>query len=213
VPPLESAEERWITTFFDYVDARVSFLSSLWHDGRQDEALTLCCCYLDALAKSVYRDVTSGAERFARLLIEYASDDLFRAHNAKTFRRWVEGQGANFKQKFGHSAARISACIGDPESRLLTPNAFHEYAVSALGQVDYERISRHLWRGSTGWVIYKHLRSPFVHSFWGPGAVVMGPSDVPEEERELVSFPRLHAELQALSASFRSRSLRDQRLP
>ena len=45
----DSKKLQYIEIWFDDFDDRVQFLVQLWEDGRQDEALTLCCAYIDAI--------------------------------------------------------------------------------------------------------------------------------------------------------------------
>ncbi len=62
-------------TFFDDLEQRAAFLAELFDGGRQDEALTLCCCYIDGLGGLLYgRSCTGSARNFSRILREHGGE-------------------------------------------------------------------------------------------------------------------------------------------
>jgi hypothetical protein len=44
-----SGKARYIRAYFDDLQGRIAFLGELYGMGRKNEALMLCCCYIEAL--------------------------------------------------------------------------------------------------------------------------------------------------------------------
>ena len=67
--------------FFQDLGRRIAFAQEL-HDQRHDnEAMLLCCCYIDGLANNLYPDDDGSHRNFVRDIGEYgATEWLTRIH-------------------------------------------------------------------------------------------------------------------------------------
>lgn len=197
------AKLEFINAYFDDKRERVEFLAELWRGGRQDEALTLCCCYIDAFANQYYHEIEGSAKCFVTMLIEHGGEDVFSLHSAVSFVRWLENAT---RKEFVAAAKTLRARPAEELRRLLPQKDFEAYVGQLYAQNDFRRLQKELWRGSVAFVIYEHLRNPFVHRLAGSGAVSLGPDD--DSKRE-IGFPTLYKALTRIQSMVHEVSTRE----
>jgi len=181
--------------FFDDLEPKAAFCLELFEGGRQDEALTLCCCYIDGLAHYSYGDSPQrSAFNFARILREHGEEKDLDLVSALALVRHLEED----RPKLAPLAAAIRKYMGASLGDLTTQPQLEARLTSFLPGKDMERLTPHLWRGSLAHIAYKRLRVPFVHAISGPGAVVVGTSDHRDPAGIHIDFRMLHRALVAI---------------
>jgi len=73
-----------IEAYFDDLEERIEFLNQLNQGGRKDEALMLCCCYIEAIGSRKYYHSDRKGKNFAKILEKASENTLFSMiHPAK----------------------------------------------------------------------------------------------------------------------------------
>lgn len=138
------AKKYFIETFFDDLDGKVRFVEELYSQGRRDEAIMLCCVYLDGLGNFLSGSSAGSAENFCRVLIDHSREEVFGFILPHRLAERVPWKSA---PTGGHGAL-------DPALRALPKlEAFVESELVAtlttkVPESTLRWLERHLWRGS-----------------------------------------------------------------
>jgi hypothetical protein len=65
---------------------RWGFLKELYDGNHTDEALMLCCCYIEALGSRQYHDTHRKWKKYCRILEEFSGNNLFALIHPKQLR-------------------------------------------------------------------------------------------------------------------------------
>src|SRR5215510_14342001 len=90
--PFESRSVDDIKAFFEVLSEKVAFLRQLFDSSRQDEAMTLCCVYIDALGQALYFPDKRSALNFVRALREYGGQPYLDLFHPAGLVRWLKTQ-------------------------------------------------------------------------------------------------------------------------
>ena len=90
-----------IKAYYDDLGMRISFLKDLSNDGHMNEALMLCCCYIEALGSRQYHDSDRKAKNYSKILEEYSCNEIFALIHPKQLKNVLTNQklfNANFSK-------------------------------------------------------------------------------------------------------------------
>jgi hypothetical protein len=192
----------YIAAFFDDLERKVAFLQELWVDGRQDEALTLCCCYIDGLGSRAATEDHGSARGFVDVLLEHGGEPSLGLYLPLALRRFFQEQDT---KKYNAAGDAIEAALGDSLRTLVSESELAAALRAKLDVATFVLAEKNLWRCSVAAIVYKWVRSPSVHSLGGPSAVVVGSTGTPPREVS-VGFPVLYPVLQRIVGVMRERS-------
>ena len=162
---LDSGKRTYIDAFFQYHRQRAERLLQLWEQGHQDDALTLCCCYLDGLAKFAYHPSGRSAYNFVALLREHGAQPALALCSPLALVRWMERQGGWRAIAGKRLRPRLDVSI----TKLFREDDLKALLRTHLSSKDSQRLARDTWRSSVAYIAYERLRNPFVHELGGPG--------------------------------------------
>lgn len=83
---MEDIVERkafYIAAYFNDLEIRVAFLNELYAMGRRDEALLLCCRYIEALGSRLYPEQKSKAKNYCSILIQHGGNEIWQMIHPK----------------------------------------------------------------------------------------------------------------------------------
>lgn len=187
---LDSTKQTYVDAFFQYHRRRAERLLELWGQGHQDDALTLCCCYLDGLASFAYYCSHRSAYNFVALLREHGAEPELSLCSPLALIRWMEGQGGWRKVASG----KLRVALGTTITTLISDKNLEGLLKAHLPHRDFQRLTSDIWRASVAYIAYERLRNPFVHQLGGPGAVIVTSATVTDKE-VAIDFPVLHQAL------------------
>lgn len=75
-------EIQALSMFCEGWSTRIRALPDLFEKGFRDEALILCCCYIETIGKWLSRYTADDREIFAKTLLRYGDDEIFGRLNA-----------------------------------------------------------------------------------------------------------------------------------
>ena len=112
----------FIEAFFDVLNDKVLFLRQLFDSQRQDEAMTLCCVYIDGLGRLHFPDDRS-AFNFVRALREHGEQPYLDLVHPAGLVRWLKlgsqtakSSEVSSQDRFGHGSVRRGNLSAKPNS-------------------------------------------------------------------------------------------------
>jgi hypothetical protein len=157
-----TAKANFIAAYFDDLRQRVDLLPKLHAAGYENEALLLCCCYIEGLGSSLYWPKEASAHNFVRILEEYGSEEfLWHIHP----RQLLDALQAKAKSLYARIGDKLGALFATDENALRTKEEIialvHDRL--GLGDEDRRRLTNQLWRGTLANLVYSDIRSLLVH--------------------------------------------------
>lgn len=161
----EDQKEEWamIEAGFNDFEEEVILLLELNKKGYEDEALLLCCCYIEALGNLYFRDGGRGYN-FYRILKDYGGEDVLMHIHPKQL--WIGLRSARRKdvQEIGQ---KIGGALKNVKENLYTKDEALTLVAHMLNKKEMKKLRDNLWRGTLAALAYMHLRNPAVHELGG----------------------------------------------
>jgi hypothetical protein len=158
---------------------RIDFLEKLSLDGHADEALILCCCYIESLSGEFYPEEKSSHRRFVRLLQEHGGNPVFERIvpdlSVAAFRKASSSRRGEELKAIAETLANVFA--QDP-GRMYEDSEFLEIAGKALDEQKLCRLKAELWRGSVASGAYDRIRCSNVHELVSPVVGLLFPGTI-----------------------------------
>jgi hypothetical protein len=200
-----------IQAFFVVWDDKISFLKQLFDDARHDEAMTLCCAYIDGFAQALYWPCRHSGFNFVRALREHGGVAHLDLIYPTVFIHWArkrEEQDHKWKDlsKKIESAFQAYKDILASEPDLRT--ALHQ----ALRHNELQLVVRELWRGTLAHAAYQGLRNPFIHGLRGYGGILSDRVTYQGAMVPEINFSMLHQALTFIACHARELSEQSGRL-
>ncbi len=201
-PADAAAKQRFIAAYFDDLEARARFTWQLREDEHPQEAMTLCCCYLDGLAAFLYHDSERSAFNFVRLLKEHGQQPKLAQVCPLVMTRWLEASHG----KLAPTARKLATALGGDLNRVMSDTELSVAITRSLTKQEASALSSHIWRAALAFVAYTNLRVPSVHATGSSAAVIVGSGGPSTPVR--LSFDTMYKALLATIAALRDLSLR-----
>lgn len=183
----------YIEAFFEVLNDKVAFLRQLFDSSRQDEAMTLCCAYIDGLGQALYFPDKRSSFNFVRALREYGGQPYLDLFHPAGFSRWVKTQ-----TKFRKLSAKIDSAMAIFKGQLASEADLKHALSQTLSDNELQDISTELWHGTLAYSAYKWLRNPFVHTLRGYGGVSFGQIIYDGRPVPEIDFFMLHGALESI---------------
>ena len=166
--PEEEARKAWINileSYFRDLEKKTAFLQKLAKEGHEDEAMTLCCCYIDGLANGLYGQETGSNKNFIRALKEYGENEIWGLiHPLQLVRNVLEATERSDKhKKLRRVIDKIIPILATIENRLYCDDEIIDRVKLELSQEETETLQKNLWRGLYANIVYDKIRCLAVH--------------------------------------------------
>ena len=150
-----------IQAYFDDLEKRIAFLKQLYETDHRDEALMLCCCYIEALGSRKYHDSDRKAKaiNYYKILVEYGANRLFEYIHPKQLRNILMDN-----KLFNNNINQIEPIIdGFGKELILQKDVFDSLSpvITQKDQLDW--LKDNLYKGTMAQISYQKVRSELVH--------------------------------------------------
>jgi len=201
-----------IEAYFRELQARAEYLRELHAGDHPNEALCLCCCYIDAIGEGYYQDVTDdhGQRRtpteysFFRILRDHSGDDLFHHIHPK---QMLFGLAAFDQGIFDRCEAALCGLLEGEHVDLMTEVEMRTLLTPLVEPRDREKLARNIWRGAMATVVYEQIRGTLVHRIVGPDGISFDRTRFRDRSPLRISFIELHPCLLRIIAAVAGESL------
>ncbi len=144
------------------LEAKTDFLGELFKDGRKDEALTLCCCYIEAAGNNRYGK-DNNRKHFVKILKEHGGEEVLSVIHPKHMKdKLLELKGLKI------IGGKVAGVLVKAFGHLYTDEEMINLSMPVLDQSELTKLSKNLWRGTLAAIVYEDIRSPLVHRAMAP---------------------------------------------
>lgn len=190
-----------IEAYFDDLEDRIDFLNQLNGDGRVDEALMLCCCYIEAIGSRRYHQSERKGKNFAKILEEGSKNDLFSmVHPSKLL------QVLKNKKLFKNTIEKIEPIIIAYGKSLQTQGDILADLHSVLAPEQGAWFEDNLFKGTISAVTYDLVRNELVHDV-SAGTVTFSETTINGNPVPDLDFKLLHPALRNVFEFVKSESI------
>lgn len=202
-PTIAVNDRLFVEAFFGEFREKVNRLGILSQDF-PEEALILCCVYIDNLATGRYFDGrTNAKERFCRALIELSDEPFFAAIHPRVLRDEARKYDSKHQTRF---SPLVSSLVEQRPSEFLDSD-WLKLEVGATSLKNKTEFVANLWRSSVAAICYDRIRCQSVH---GPGRNIplsFSSTKCNGKTAPSLGFELLHSALRSIFDEVEGRSL------
>lgn len=154
----DSNKAFMIQAYFDDLEKRIAFLKELYDGNHTDEALMLCCCYIEALGSRQYHDSYRKAKNYYRILEEFSGNNLFKLIHPKQLRDVLKD-----KKLFKANITQIDPIIDGFGQELILQKVVFDRLSPVVTKDQIEWLNDNLFKGTMAAISYDRVRSDLVH--------------------------------------------------
>jgi len=148
----------FIAAYYDDLKKRISFLEDLHANGHDNEALMLCCCYIEALGSHRYHDSDRKAKNYCTILKEYGNNEIFSLAHPKQISLVLS------KLKlFQNNISLINKAVTTLGNNLYNEETITETFAPLFTQQQKEWLSENFFKLTIAAISYELVRSELVH--------------------------------------------------
>jgi hypothetical protein len=156
------AKANFIKAYFDDLQSRIAFLPELYEMRRKDEALMLCCCYIEALGSRQSRQPERKAANYCAVLAEQGKNEIWRLIHPKQLRNVLADNGL-----FKPSLQQLEPVINQVGNELIEPEYMRAKLDPMLNHQQRRWVGNNLFKGTIAYISYERIRSELVHDISG----------------------------------------------
>lgn len=198
------AKLGFIEAYFDDLRTRIDFLKELHSSGHGDEAMLLCCCYIDGLATYLYWPDTGSHQNFVRAVKEFSPHHFL----ARIHARQLLDAVARLRSNRADSALPVLRALEHTAGGALQEaEEIERFLAAQADDAARSWILKNLWRGTLASIAYEGLRVPSVHSLGSAGGISFSTATLDGEAVPDITFEPLWATLEPMYDEARKRSL------
>jgi len=196
----EKATAFLIKAYFDDLEKRISFLYELCHSDHKNEALMLCCCYIEALGNRRYNSRNSS-KNYSMILQECSGNSLFAYVHPKQLKEVLANQ-----KLFRGVYSKIEPIIDGFKKRLVTQEeVLHELSpLITKQQVCW--LKEYLFKVTMAYISYDRIRSELVHDI-SASAISFSETTLNDQPVSELDFPLLYSALRNIFQMVRDASI------
>jgi len=158
VPEESDGKAFFIKAYFDDLEQRIACLRELQAAGHENEALMLCCCYIEALGSQRYHQSNRKAKNYCTILVEYGDNALFGLVHPKQ-----AVQVLRTVKLFVNNINAIEAAISTIGKQLCQAQSLLELLRPILTSKQKDWLDNNLYKLTIAAISYERVRSELVH--------------------------------------------------
>lgn len=199
------AKASSIDAYFDDLRQRVDLLPKLYAAGYENEALLLCCCYIEGLGSSLYWREEASAHNFVRILEEHGSEEILWHIHPRQLLDALEEKAKSLYSRIGDKLVTIFVT---DENALRTKEEIVALVNDQLKlrDEDMQRLTNQLWRGTLANLVYSDIRSLLVHRL-GARPILLSRTTLHSQPIPVLNFTLLYPQLTEILEKVRELSV------
>ena len=195
-------KEEWamIEADFDNLERRADLLLRLKKMGFEEEALLLCCCYIEGMG-NLYFGGGGRQLNFYRILKNFGGEEMLMHIHPKQL--WIGLRTAKNLQTIGQ---KIGITLRKVEKKLYTEEDVLALVAHLLNKEEMTKLKDNLWRGTLAALAYKEFRSPAVHELGGAKSFSFEGTTFKGEPAPVLDFSLLYEGMLNILRNMREKS-------
>lgn len=198
----QKAKLNFITSFFDSMEKKATYLEELYKSRHRDEARILCSCYIDWLSTALLWPNNQTNYNFVRCLKRYSGKELFSHIHPKMMVQALEKLSAR-SNKWGSIHKKVSEGLKDFPVKLYEEQEFTDILLLLLQPSELQSLKRELWRGTFAAIVYERFRVVSVHGFGPPDNTTFDGTTFRGQPVPAIDFPMVYECLKRIIAEGR----------
>ncbi len=150
---------KFIEPGFTELEEKTEFLGELFRGRHKDEALTLCCCYIEAAGNKYYTEAYTNQENFVNIIKEFGGEEVLSAIHPIHLKDALPAKDNQIQLIIEKVEETLNNLVG----QLYTDEELEELCEPHLDISEMETLKRNLWRGTLAAIVYVYIRSELVH--------------------------------------------------
>jgi hypothetical protein len=187
-----AGKARYIAAYFEHLQKRIAFLTELYGMGRKDEALLLCCCYIEALGSRRSGEARK-AKNYCTILIEEGENPIWGLVHPAQLKDVLADNGL-----FRSRLEILEPLIDKFGPQLVTPAEVRARLEPSLNAPQQAWFNDCLFKATLANISYERIRSELVHDISGT-AISFSKTSYNGEPVPDVDFEMLYASLRAIA--------------
>lgn len=190
-----------IKAYFDDLQNRISFLAELHVMGRKDEALMLCCCYIEALGSRESDEPKNKAKNYCGILTEQGGNELWRLIHPKQLKNLLSS-----KKLFNDILNVLEPLVDAYGKQLIEPHEVLDCFNPHINEEQRNWLQNNIFKGSMASISYERIRSELVHDISG-GSISFGETVCNGKQVPDIDFELLYASLLKIVSASQEKSI------
>jgi hypothetical protein len=159
----ENQKEEWaiIQAGFNDLEKRTKLLPKLKKIGFEEEALLLCCCYIEAMGNLYFRK-EGNQHNFYYILKKFGGEEPLIYIHPKQL--WI---GLISTKNLRGIGEKIGITLKGAKKKLYTEEQALTLVANLLNKKEMTKLRSNLWRGTLAVLAYEWFRNPAVHELGG----------------------------------------------
>lgn len=149
---------EFIKSYYADLQKRIAFLAELHNMRRKDEALMLCCCYIEALGSRESSEPERKAKNYCDILAKHGRNEIWRLVHPKQLTNVLANNGL-----FKDSLDGLVPLIGEFGTQLVELEQVRAKLDPALTAQQRSWVDNNLFKGTIANISYERIRSELVH--------------------------------------------------
>ena len=183
----------FIEAYFNDLQSRVMFLEKLRAMGRNDEALLLCCCYIEALGSRQSPKPERKAKNYCSILVQHGGNEIWQLIHPKQIKDVLSTNGI-FSNTFGELAPLIDGVGG----QLISPQDLSALLSPSLNEQQQFWLQENMFKGSMASISYERIRSELVHDISSAGNISFSETQYKGSHVGDINFELLYTSLRKI---------------
>ncbi|HEX5361572.1 MAG TPA: hypothetical protein VFW49_10860 [Fluviicoccus sp.] len=193
------AKAFFIAAYFKDLQDRVLFLQELYAMGRREEALLLCCCYIEALGSRLSADPKAKAKNYCDILMSHGGNDLWHLIYPSQIKSVLSGMPL-----FKDVLPALSQHINMIGMELICPQDLISLLINILNHDQLKWLRANTFKGSMAYFSYQQIRSELVHDISTAHSLSFGSPQYHGNPIPSIDFPLLYSSLRKIVTSLES---------
>lgn len=186
-----ASKEHYIVAYYEDLQKRIVFLAELYGMGRKDEALMLCCCYIEALGTRRSGEFRK-AKSYCTVLIEEGENPRWGLIHPKQLKNVLAENGL-FRSDMGV----LESLIDKFGAQLVERAEVHARLEPFLNARQQAWLKDCLFKATLANISYERIRSELVHDISG-APISFSETSYKGEPVPDLNFEMLYASLRAI---------------
>lgn len=191
----------FIEAYFDDLEKRIAFLKDMNEGGHRDEALMLCCCYIEALGSRQYHESERKAKNYSRILEEHGGNDIFALVHPKQLNQVLADQ-----KLFKANLSKIESVIDGFGMELVLQEVVVDTLAPVITDDQASWLQDNLFKGTIAAISYELVRSELVHDI-SAASITFSETTIKGNPVPDLTFELLYPALWAIFHRLKTKSL------
>lgn len=201
-------DQYFIEAYFNDFEKRIAFLEALNREGHGQEALLLCCCYIESFGNDYYGN-RKRHQNFVKILGKFGNhSNIFNYVHLQQLGDFLKNTNEEtLRLIYGKVAQIISSKLSLDQDKLYSESEVISLVGNLIDAKEVKILRENLWRSSYASIAYKGIRCKSVHEGFASN-ISFGNMTFMGNKIKRLDFGFLYEALKSIFVKMRDESLK-----